>query len=148
MSNDLTFRDAYARRIIGQIIFPTDLPFPLPPDKDSRREPMSEKDFADGLDKFGEAFSMLKIDSAPEPELSFTQEALPPLRPQDRDCRCRRGGSVRSGMILESLGLSFEIIEGSDRVGGRLYTRKLNGGGAGENSYYVRTFASSVDVFS
>ncbi|KLO16479.1 hypothetical protein SCHPADRAFT_914035 [Schizopora paradoxa] len=36
-------------------------------------------------------------------------------------------------MILESLGLEFEILEGNDRLGGRLNTRKF---GPGVNDYY------------
>ena len=45
-----------------------------------------------------------------------------------------------SALILQSLDVPFEIIESSDRVGGRLFTHKFPEGG--KYDYYVRSFNS------
>lgn len=40
-----------------------------------------------------------------------------------------------TAIMLQSLGIEFEIIEASGRVGGRLFTHRFEKGG--ENDYYV-----------
>jgi len=47
-------------------------------------------------------------------------------------------GGLYSAIMLQSLGIPFEIIEGSDRVGGRLFTHKFEKGG--KYDYYVQSF--------
>jgi heterodisulfide reductase subunit A-like polyferredoxin len=46
-------------------------------------------------------------------------------------------GGLYSALILQSLDIPFEIIESSDRVGGRLFTHKFLKGG--KYDYYVRS---------
>jgi len=46
-------------------------------------------------------------------------------------------GGLYAAIMLESLGVPFEIIEGSDRVGGRLFTHKFDHPQAGKYDYYV-----------
>ena len=46
-------------------------------------------------------------------------------------------GGLYTALILQSLGIPFEIIEGSDRIGGRLYTHKFEHKKAGKYDYYV-----------
>ncbi|KAF9560294.1 amine oxidase [Agrocybe pediades] len=45
-------------------------------------------------------------------------------------------GGLYTALMLESLGIPFEILEASDRVGGRLYTHKFTGEQAGKYDYY------------
>jgi len=59
-------------------------------------------------------------------------------------------GGLYTAMMLESLGLKYEIIEASDRTGGRLYTHKFKGEGAKKYDYYVSTllcFCCSIYKF-
>jgi hypothetical protein len=46
-----------------------------------------------------------------------------------------------AGMLLQSLGIDYEILEGSDRIGGRMYTHRFdeaawNASKPGEPDYY------------
>ena len=45
-------------------------------------------------------------------------------------------GGLYSALMLQSLDIPFEIIEASDRVGGRLFTHKFDQGG--KYDYYVK----------
>jgi len=52
-------------------------------------------------------------------------------------------GGLYSALLLQSLDVPFEIIEASDRVGGRLYTHKFQNGR--KYDYFVRS--ESFNVF-
>lgn len=52
-------------------------------------------------------------------------------------------GGLYSALILQSLDIPFEIIEASNRVGGRLYTHKFENGR--KYDYFVRF--ESFNVF-
>lgn len=47
-------------------------------------------------------------------------------------------GGLYSAVILQSLGVPFEIIEADNRIGGRLHTHKFEQGG--KYDYFVRSF--------
>ena len=49
-------------------------------------------------------------------------------------------GGLYTALILQSLGIPFEIIEVSNRIGGRLYTYKFKHDKAGKYDYYVSFF--------
>lgn len=48
-------------------------------------------------------------------------------------------GGLYSALILQSLDIPFEIIEATNRIGGRLYTHKFEQGG--KYDYFVRSFS-------
>jgi len=47
-------------------------------------------------------------------------------------------GGLYTALILDSLDIEYEILEASDRIGGRIFTYKFPGGG--KYDYYVRCF--------
>lgn len=78
-----------------------------------------------------------------------TFKTLPPPRPTLPTTELRRSGSwdhrpvgiigagaagLYAGMILDTLGIPYEILEASGRVGGRLHTHKFSNE---KNDYYV-----------
>lgn len=60
-------------------------------------------------------------------------------------------GGLHAALILDSLGIEYEILEASDRTGGRIFTHKFPGGG--KYDYYVcplirSTYFLDTDVFA
>lgn len=54
-------------------------------------------------------------------------------------------GGLYTALILDSLNIEYEIIEASDRAGGRLSTYKFPNGG--KYDYYVRSFIPPTERF-
>ena len=138
--NDITLsvRDAYARRIVKESL-PTaaDLPTPVPPPPPGSRLDMPgdemETLLTEVLNNYRDSIKQIHGDKK-----SFPGDV------EEYSAGWRKIGIIGAGcaglytaMILESLGLDFEIIEASNRIGGRLHTRKM---GARPNDYYVRCY--------
>lgn len=122
----ISIRDRHALRLIKESWSAYEgIPPPIFPPDDSAPEPETTEDIAKLLSQFGEAFDLLNIGP------NFV---LPKHMPYKIGIIGAGVAGLYAAMILESLDLGFEILEGSDRIGGRLLTHKL---GPRENEYYV-----------
>ena len=54
-------------------------------------------------------------------------------------------GGLYTALILDSLDIEYEILEASDRTGGRIFTYKFPGGG--KYDYYVCCFVCRTHTF-
>ena len=130
----LTYRDVYARRIIKESL-PTaaDLPLPIPPPPPGSPLDMPpeelESHLTEVVDRYKKSAKETYGDKKTFPGEVGASRAIKKVGIIGAGC-----AGLYTAMILESLGIEFEILEGSDRVGGRLHTRKL---GNGPNDYYV-----------
>ncbi|KAK7686113.1 hypothetical protein QCA50_010925 [Cerrena zonata] len=70
----------------------------------------------------------LSPDTTPIPPISVSAHLQASARDDDPICIVGAGAAgLYAAMILQDLGIEYEILEASDRVGGRVFTHRFNG---------------------
>ena len=109
-------------------------PAPPKPDTGSQALAQTGKDAVEGF--INVYTDPRKPGPTVDPEILIPPPVLPSV-PQLPVCIVGAGVSgLYIAMILDSLGIKYEILEGSGRIGGRLYTHNFPKN-AGKYQYYV-----------